>query len=288
MTRTILRAGVLVFAAIALLALSATAFEWPSDSGKFRYGFGTFRSGFLRGTEFGAAEGLVRSADDGELTFVATGPSLPGGYPISGGSLLVVSHASDMITVYEGLQRGSSSSFLKNVKAGDILGRSAAVTNGRGVSFYTYDARARRFINPLILMPRIVDDKAPAIRSATLSLEGQELVIDQAKPVRQGLYHLLIDAFDTAPTGASGAPFEVRVLLDGSERARVVYDAAWAVGGRSLLFGAAGLVEDSFQMTDGRMRFGPFNLSSGRVVLTIIASDFAGNKREQTYSVSVQ
>jgi len=283
-----MRSGMLALAAVAALAATAAAFEWPADAGKFRFGFGAFRNGFLRGAEFGVAEGLVRSADDGELTFVATGPSLPGGYPIFGGTLLVVSHASDMITIYEGLQRGPSSSYLKNVKAGDILGRSTAVPNGRGVSFYTYDARARRFINPLILLPRIVDDKPPAIRSAMLSLEGQELVIDQARPVRQGAYYLLLDAFDTTPSGAAGAPFEVRVLLDGSERARVVYDAAWAVGGASLLFGATGLVEDSFQAPDGRLRFGPFNLSSGRVILTIIASDYAGNKREQTYSVSVQ
>ncbi|OHD22861.1 MAG: hypothetical protein A2Y38_09725 [Spirochaetes bacterium GWB1_59_5] len=288
MSKTILRAGTLAFAAIAVLALSASAFEWPVDAGKIRYGFGSFRSGFLRGTEFGATEGFVRAADDGELTFVATGSSLPGGYPIPGGALMVVSHASDMMTIYEGLQRGSSSSYLKNVRAGDILGRTITATNGRGVSFYAFDARKRRFINPLILMPRISDDKPPAIRSAALSLEGQETVLGQTQPVRQGLYYLLLDAFDTSPAGAAGAPFELRVLLDGSERGRVVYDAAWADGGQSLLFGATGLVEDSFQTIDGRMRFGPFNLSSGRVILTVIASDYAGNKREQTYSVSVQ
>ncbi len=288
MSRTILRAGILAVVVVTLLVLTVTAFEWPVDAGKFRYGFGSFRSGFLRGTEFGAAEGMVRATDDGELTFVATGTSLPGGYPIPGGTLLVVSHAADMMSIYAGLQRGSASSYLKNVKGGDILGRAAAVSAGRGVSFYTFDARARRFINPLILLPRIADDKPPAIRSAMLSLEGQELVIDQSRPVRQGLYHLLLDAFDTTPAGFMGAPFEVRVLLDGSERARVVYDGAWAASGRSLLFGATGLVEDTFQTADGRMRFGPFNLSSGRVILTIIVSDYAGNKREQTYSVSVQ
>jgi len=283
-----LRAGVLTLAVLAVLALSATAFEWPADAGKFRYGFGSFRNGFLRGVEFGAAESLVRAVDRGELTFVATGTSLPGGYPIHGGSLLVVSHASDMMSIYAGLKRGSSSSFLKNLEPGDILGRSTAIVNGRGVSFYAYDSKSRRFINPLVLMPGIPDDKPPVIRSAMLSLKGQDTVIDATKPIRQGLYHLLLDAFDTTPAGAAGAPFEVRVLLDGSERARVVYDASWSAGGTSLLFGATGLVEDEFQTPDGRLRFGPFNMSSGRVVLTIIASDFAGNTREQTYSISVQ
>lgn len=288
MSKNLLLASILAVVSIPLLAYSVAAFEWPIDAGEFRYGFGTFRNGFLRGAEFVAAEGLVRAAERGELTFVATGQSLPGGYPIPGGALLVISHTSDMITIYEGVQRGSSASYLKSVETGDILGRSTAAKNGRGVSFYTYDLKVRRFINPLILLPRIVDNKPPAVRSAVLSLEGQEMIIDQTRPVRQGLYYLLVDVLDATPTGAAGAPFEVRILLDGSERARVVYDAAWAVDGQPLVFGATGLVETSFQTTEGRMRFGPFNLTSGHVVLTISASDFAGNKREQTYSVSVQ
>ncbi|MCK7480361.1 MAG: hypothetical protein M0C28_26250, partial [Candidatus Moduliflexus flocculans] len=57
-----------------------------------------------------------RAADDGELTFAAEGRRLPGGYPLAGGSLLVVAHASDMATIYSGMQPGAISAYLRNVR----------------------------------------------------------------------------------------------------------------------------------------------------------------------------
>lgn len=288
MPRTILRTGAIALAALAALAVSAIAFEWPADSGKFRYGFGTPREGFLRGMEFGSADGLALAADDGEMTFSAVGARLPGGYPLPGGSLIVIAHPADITTIYAGLQPDSVSSYLKNVRKGDILGRSASAGASRGATFYAFDARERRFINPLILMPTPFDDKPPVIRSVSLSVEGLEARLDQSKAVRQGSYYFLIDAYDLSPAGDPSSPFDLRILIDGSERDRVVYDAAWASGGKANLFGGAGRTEDTYLTSDGRIRLGPYALSRGRVVISVAVSDYASNKREQTYSISVQ
>ncbi|MBU0927220.1 MAG: peptidoglycan DD-metalloendopeptidase family protein [Spirochaetes bacterium] len=273
---------------IALSALSAFAFEWPADAGRFRFGFGAPRGGFLRGVEFGSADGLVTAADDGELTFSAQGPRLPGGYPLVAGSLVVVAHASSMTTVYAGLKPGSVSSYLKNVRKGDVLGRSSEAKDARGVSFYTFDAKERRFINPMIVMPSVSDDKPPVIRSMALSLEADGSYADQSKPIRQGSYYVVVDAYDLSPSGSQSSPFDLRVLIDGSERGRMVYDAAWAADGRATLFGGVGVEEGAYLVADGRVRFGPFSLSRGRVLVTVAASDYASNRREQTYSISVQ
>ncbi len=288
MPRTIHKAGAIALAAIASLAVSVIAFEWPADSGRFRYGFGAQREGFLRGIEFGSADGLVHAADDGEMTFSAVGSRLPGGYPLPGGSLIVIAHPADMTTIYTGLRPDSVSSYLKNVRKGDILGRSDLARSSRGLTFYAFDARERRFINPLILMPTPLDDKPPVIRSVSLSMEGVEARLDQAKAVRQGAYYFLIDAYDASPSGEPSSPFDLGVLIDGSERDRVVYDAAWASGGRAHLFGGVGRIEDSYLTDDGRVRLGPYSLSRGRVVISVAVSDYASNKREQTYSISVQ
>jgi hypothetical protein len=267
---------------------SVFAFEWPADGGRFRYGFGSYRGGFLRGVEFGTAEGLIRAADDGELTFASDGPRLPGGYPIHGGSLLVVSHASDMLTIYSGMESGSSSVYLKNIRKGDALGKGGEAGSKRGTGFYAFDARERRYINPMIVMPSLSDDKAPVIRSVSLSVDSVDDMLEQGKVVRQGSYYVIIDASDASPVGLQSAPFELRILIDGSERGRVRYDAAWANEGQSLLFGGSGIDEDFFLTLDGRAKFGPYLLSRGRVVLSVIALDYSGNKREQSYSISVQ
>ena len=278
----------IVLYALVLSTQSAFAFDWPADGGHFRFGFGSWRGGFLRGVEFGDADGLVRASEDGELVFATEGSRLPGGYPLAGGSLLVIAHASEMTTVYSGMTSGSISTYLKNVRRGDVLGRTAEARSGRGAVVYAFDARERRFINPIIIMPNLSDDKPPVIKSITLSSAGTEAALDQPKSIRQGTYEMLIDSYDTSPAGIPGAPYDIRVLIDGSERAHVVYDAAWATGGRSVLFGGAGIGETAYLTDDGRMRFGPYTFSRGRVVVTVIVSDFSGNKREQTYSISVQ
>ncbi len=279
---------------IAALAIStaaifaATAFDWPIDGGKFRFGFGTPRGGFLRGMEFGSDDGLVRAADDGELAFVSDGLRLPGGYPLSGNSILVLAHVSEMSTIYVGMERGSISSYLKNVRRGDVLGRSPEIKVGRGTSVYAFDAKQRRYINPLIIMPAQPDSKPPVIKSAALSADGAETAMDQSASVRQGSYDLLLDSYDASPTGAPSAPYDIRVIIDGSERARVVYDAAWASGGVSSLFGTKSIIEKSYVTNDGRIRFGPYAFARGRVIVAVIVSDYAGNRREQSYSITVR
>lgn len=273
---------------LATMALAAFAFDWPLDDGGFRYGFGSARSGFLKGIEFGASDGIIRAADDGEIVFAATDPRLPGGYPLVNGSLVAIDHASDMISVYAGITPESTTAFLTSVKKGAVLGRSTRAGGGRGVSMYTYDARTRRYINPLILLPAKADDKAPLLRSVSLYVDGQEIPLEAGRPVKQGPYRILVDTYDLSPAGMASAPFEIRLVIDGQERASVSYDAAWARDGSLSVFGASSRVASEYQRADGRLVFGPYTLARGRSVMSIIVADYAGNRREQTYSIVVQ
>lgn len=278
----------LVAAGLAAIAVAAFAFDLPLEDGGFRYGFGSARSGFLKGIEFGASDGIVRAADDGEIVFVATEQHLPGGYPVVNGSLVAIDHTSDMVSIYVGITRESTTAYLTNVKKGAVLGRSRRAGNGRGVTMYTYDARTRRYINPLILLPAIRDDKAPLIRSVSLHADGQEIPLEQGRLVKQGSYRILMDSYDSSPAGMACAPFEIRLLIDGQERASVSYDAAWVRNGVLSVFSASSRVASEYQRSDGRLVFGPYTFARGRSVMSIIVADYAGNRREQTYSIVIQ
>lgn len=272
------------------LAAAAFAFDWPDEAGRYRYGFGSYRGGFLLGTEYGAEDGLVKAAADGELVFAAAGDALPGGYPLAGGSLAAMTHASDIMTLYSGMEQQTMSAYLRVVRKGDVLGKgikAGPASRARGTVAYVFDTKERRYINPLILMPALPDDKPPAIRSVSLESEAGEVELDKHKTVRQGSYRVVLEAVDASPAGASSAPFELRVLVDGSERTRVVYDAAWASSGERLLFGASMLPEEECFSSEGRLRLGPYSLARGKVVITVVATDFSGNRRELTYPISV-
>ncbi len=299
-----------VAAALLAAAVASAAFRWPADGGSYRHGFGTYRSGFLKGMEFDASDGLVRSAGDGEIVFAWAGERLPGGFPAAGGGFAAVSHHSGLMTVYAGIIPGMDAGS-PSVKAGAVLGTvpgdpipattiaatAAATTSAPawaraepdgGVLFFVYDSQERRFVNPLMVMDKLPDDKSPAIRGAALVVDGKELALGTATEVRQGSWMLLVDAIDAAPSGLAGPPFELRVLVDGSERARALYDASWAAGGLSWLFTEKPVEERSYLMADGRTRFGPLQLARGKSVVTVVAVDYAGNRREASWVLTVR
>jgi len=276
-------------ACMAVLTSSAGAFDWPLPPEAIRYGFGAFRDGFLRGVELGATDGVVRAPEDGELTFMAVGATLPGGFPIPANSLVSIAHGSDVMTVYTGMEASSISRYLKTIARGVVLGRAAYTReSGRGAVFYTFDSRERRYINPLILMPAVNDGKPPVIKSFSLASGKSEIVVEQPRVVRQGTYFLVIDAYDLSPGGFQSAPYSIKVYVDGTEYAAIAYDAAWTKAGISTLFGSVAVQESQYLGSDGRSRFGPLTLPSGKAVVSIFVVDYFGNRREQTYSFTVQ
>lgn len=271
-----------------MASVGAFGLDWPVAGGAYSWGFGSPRGGFFRGAEFSGQAAPVRASEPGELYFSATGESLPGGYPIDGASLLAISGDRGLVTVYMGLDSGSVSRYLTSVRAGAVLGRMPGPESARGFRFFVYDAKERRYLNPLSVMPPVADTSAPSIRSVVLSGEDGESRPEQGKPVRQGQYHIVVDAFDLSPGGKPGAPFELTLTIDGSVKAKVTYDAAWAADGVSRLFGSGAAAEPSFSAGGNKVRFGPFQFPRGRLSFSVAASDFAGNRREQGFVVTVQ
>lgn len=266
----------------------AFAFQWPTEGPPYAYGFGSFRDGFLKGVEFDAADGQVRAIADGEVVFSYTGSRLPGGYPVSGGGLEVLSHHSGMMSVYAGLSPRPLGAD-RMVKAGSPIGSASPVEKGaRGALLFVYDTQERRFVNPVMVMEKKADDKPPAIRGAAFVVDGREVPLVSSTELRQGSWFLLVDAVDASPSGQASPPFELRVLVDGSERARVLYDASWSKDGASYAFTENPTEERGYLMPDGRVRFGPLQLARGKSVVTVTVADYAGNRRESSWVLSVQ
>jgi hypothetical protein len=272
---------------LGLAVSGAFGLDWPADAGLFRFGFGSQRQGFLKGVEFGLADSIVRATADGEPVFLAV-DRLPGGFPVPGKSMLAVAHSSGMMSIYTGLEPTADFGQVLEVAAGDVVGYSRPVTSGLGMTYFFYDAREQRFLNPVVALSALPDDRPPVFRSALLRLDGVDTPLEANRTVRQGSYDLVLDLVDTTPAGGMSPAYEIRVTIDGSERARRVYDGAWADTGRSLLFTSSPVNEASHLLDDGRIRLGPFQLSRGRSVLTLTAFDYAGNRRELTYSLQIQ
>ncbi|HAE22239.1 MAG TPA: hypothetical protein DCG47_07950 [Spirochaetaceae bacterium] len=275
--------------AMAMMALTLLgAFQWPVKPEALRLNFGSYASGFYKGIELNLPDAPVLAPAKGEMLFAHDSPRLPGGYPMPGGSLAALAHSSGIISIYTGMQPGSLANYRGVVEQSEILGMSPVQGSGRYLGFYLYDQRERRYINPHILLAATPDARVPLIRSVALVSGGQEQILERNSVIRQGSWRFVIDAIDLTALGLPGAPFDVAVALDGSERFRVKYDSARMAAGQSLLFSDNVQSERDYLLADGRISFGPITLTKGRSSITVSATDLTGNKREISYTITVQ
>lgn len=171
------------------------------------------------------------------------------------------------------------------MSAGDVLGRAgtSGYHSGREASFTLFDRVKRQYLNPQILLPPVRDDRAPVVRGVSLmTTGGRALSLGETRTLRQGTYQIVADILDplAAADASPRAPYSVRLLIDGKEVVRYLYDAARSDDGRLRFFGPARRDSETYYLEDGRVRLGEFLLPRGRTTLVLIVADYAGNERE--------
>ncbi len=280
---------------ICLFCLSGVAaiyaYIWPLNEKLIRFTFGANNNlPFLRGTEFIGDDTVIQAASDGELLFAVDAPILPCGFPVPGGSLLALAHTQEIMSVYTGMQPGTVSTYLSVVREGDILGRlsKSSNTSRPGFVFYTYDRSSRRFIHPFSIMPIITDTVSPVVKALVLKSESNEIHIEQAKSIKQGAWELLLDAEESLPNNSKGLPFYVILSFDGAEQTRYGFDSVGAERGIPLYLSGSDKAGVDVISEEGYLRLGTFNLARGKTVISLVLSDFAGNRREYSWPVTVQ
>jgi len=278
----------------ALGAGALWAMDWPVEAPKLAATFGTPAAGrVVTGVAIAAQNGLVRSIDDGELAFAFDEATTPSGLPSTLGSFAVVEHPNDMAAVYAHLLPGSVSDYLTKVKRGTILGSvgSSGWTEGQGLLLEIFDRRKGNWVNPLLLLPSLPDGYAPTIRSVALMGGEKSYALGEAKSVPQGTYEIaadITDATDAPWTAGPLAPYVIRLSVDGTELSREVFDVAFGKGGRLSLFSSSPRPLSELRTGDGRYLLAEHLFTRGRSIIEMSVEDVAGNRRDATWSVSIQ
>lgn len=279
---------------VAGLGKAAFAMDWPLSPPRLAATFGTYAKGrVVLGVALAAEDGLVRSAEDGDLAFgLEEGmgdPALPS--PL--GSFAVVEHGKGMAAVYAHLAPGSLATYLRKPKAGDILGKPGASgwAEGQGALFQVFDRRAGTWVNPLLVLPPLADDKPPVVRSLALSRADRTYLAGEAAPLPQGTYKISVDVADPADaprTVGPLAPFGIRLSIDGVESARELFDVARGSGGELLLSSVSPIPAGSFRTKEGRYFLAERLLTRGRTSVEVAVEDAAGNRRSVSWTIVVE
>jgi len=284
-------------AAIAMLACAAagvSALDWPLPAPSVAATFGTVAEGRLvTGVALAASGALVRSAEEGEVVFVAEEGVSQSGLPMALGSFIVVEHRREMSGVYSHLAPGTVSNYLRKVRSGDILGRSGSSgwAEGEGILFQVLDRKEGRWVNPLLLLPPLEDRKPPAIRSLYLLREGKTYQLGATERVGQGTYALALEAADpsdAAWTAGPLAPLSMRLSMNGEVVGKATFDVAGSSRGELVFFSSEPRPAKAIRGGEGRYVLAERLLTRGRVVFEAVVEDAAGNRRSASWAVSVE
>jgi hypothetical protein len=288
------RAPPAIAIAIAIACAPASAMDWPLAPPRFAANFGTYAKGrVIAGAAFASEEGLVRSAEDGEIAFAVEEGSNPSGLPMPLGSFAVVEHQRGMAAVYSHLAPGTLATRVPKLRSGDPIGRPghSGWVEGSGLLFQLFDRRAGAWVNPLLVLPRLADDKPPVIRSLALSGGGKAYVLGATSSLPQGTYRVSADIADPADSSwAAGplAPYSIRLSIDGVESAKYVFDTARGSGGKLFLFADSSVRADALKTPEGRYILVERLFSRGRVTIEVRVEDAAGNRRSASWTFLVE
>ncbi len=270
------------------------ALEWPLSPAGIAATFGTQAKGrIVSGIALAASGGQVRAAGEGELVFAAGEGIGPSGLPSALGAFVVVEHDRRMAAVYSHLASGTVDGSARALGKGEALGASGVSgwAEGEGMLFQVYDREESRWVNPLLLLPPVADEKPPAIRSIVLSRGGDSFVLGDAKSLRQGNYSISLivsDPSDAAWTAGPLAPYALRLSIDGTQAAKGVFDVARAVGGDLCFFSDPPRPASTLRGAEGGYVLAERLLTRGRVVFEAVAEDAAGNRRTASWTVTVE
>jgi murein DD-endopeptidase MepM/ murein hydrolase activator NlpD len=279
---------------LALAGCAAFALDWPVAPPRIAATFGTFAEGRLvMGVALAAEDGLVRAAEDGEIAYALEEGAHPALLPCPLGSFVVVEHKKGMAAVYSHLAPGTLSTYVRNPRSGDALGKpgSSGWIEGPGLLFQVFDRRAASWVNPLLVLNPVADEKAPVIRSLALSRSDKTFVLGQAVSIPQGRYKISVDVADPADAGWTMgplAPYGISLSVDGVETVKEVFDVAKGGEGKLQFFALSSVSSADLRTKEGRYYLSERLFTRGRTTIEVRVEDAAGNKRSASWTVLVE
>lgn len=282
-----------MFAVVMILsAPTLFSFNWPVLEPVITSTFGgekwqTFGSGielFGNGIE-------VRPSEDGEVIFYEDNSSFSG-IPSGLGNFAVIEHDRKLRTLYASIEPVSDIEKLNAITAADLIGTTGH--SGKSVQAHLYfaviDSEFEQFVNPLLLLNSIVDNKSPVIRELGISSDTGYLKLEKKAVVNAGKAELLADIYDPCMSddfNCRMAPFKIHLFLNGEEIFYVNFESLRYKSGKAVVQSHEDLPYPAFYKGNGLISLGDISLVPGDFRFEILVSDYSGNETGRTFQLTV-
>jgi hypothetical protein len=285
--------AVAIIAALIVVRPQAHALDWPVAVRTITGTFGEDRGDhFHNGIDIGGGSQDVHPVLPGELVFRYDDALDYSSLPRGTGSLVILRHDQNILSLYCHLQNGSlgpeRSEYGSQDKVG-IIGETGHA-KGRYLHFTIVDVEANATVNPLALLPPLPDHMPPVIRQVLIEQGDRRQPLKDGAVVKSGRAEILAEVFDLREDVSFAwplAPWRVSLFVDGLEVSRISFDSLQVVQGKTVLSGTLLSREQVYDST-GLFRCGTVELHPGQSNLRLVARDFAGKETTKIVSLSVK
>ncbi len=276
-----------------LLCIVSIAFplDWPVSKKEVISTFGSYRGGqFSTGISISGKNRTARAVEKGEVIFSIDNGTVHGRLPSGPGNMVVVQHEDGLKSIYTQLQDRSVKTYESSdyqVRKGALLGKigDTGWTYGRHLGFSILDSEFNQFVNPLLILPSVLDTVKPVIQNARLQYGDTTILLEEDIQVPAGRYNLIADIYDVSQYALGltpMAPYSVTVYINGSEMNRYTFEALQEVDKRIVLQQSKNREFSEIYFGERTINAGKYDIIPGNVSIEIIVTDYAGNETSIT------
>ncbi|MCK5005795.1 MAG: M23 family metallopeptidase [Spirochaetales bacterium] len=295
-----MRRSLPVFLLICLGGVVLFAFDWPLEQIVMTSTFGEHRGDhFHAGIDLGGGEQSIFPISPGELVFSYREGEDFSSLPVGLGNFIVLQHQGGIRSLYAHLAEGSLDPTRRLYDRSQPLGvvGSSGYSSGKHLHLTIIDTEMDTIINPLLLLPPLLDAQAPVIKDVSIRA-GQDLIgLEDGMTVNRAEVEVFATIYDLREDISflwKLAPYKVFLSQDGREISNLIFDSLVSIQTAGQGLGARQLVLINTEREFSRLyeapwllRLGKINLVPGETALTVFAADFAGNESSKEYALTV-
>jgi hypothetical protein len=272
--------------------------DWPSNEAWMASNFGTNDGGNPVIGTIWTGQGVVRSAETGELLFdrnVNNADRLPS--PL--GAWIALDHGDGLISIYARLDENKDLSLPVTVEKGMVIGGTgdSGWSNQSGFYFLLFDRKERRYVNPAMIIQPIPDVKPPVIQSVilkdsagmTIDLTQKDKNSTVIKSINQGTYTVFAAVFDGVDAGENMlAPFKLICSLNGLEVGAITFETFFSRNGVLMVYRNGPVPVRTVYAEIPYLDLGVASFVRGQTALEIIAQDINENSQSAVFRINVE
>ena len=163
-----------------------------------------------------------------------------------------------------------------------VSGKSGWQKEPWGLEFKIADIQSQTVINPLVLLPKIIETEVPHLYNISLvNKNGLPYNLTQNKALPAGTYNLYFEGYDPEP------PFKVTVLINGKEAETITYNMLKKIGRSLFVGGKRNYAFDAIFAGQKKQLLATTSLTKGKTLLVIQSFYLNGNERNISYTLDI-